>query len=81
MMWELPEDLRTARGYLSYRTMDTGDRRVVFRIDQEDWDAAKDGEIVGMVIPARADKERLDQLLGELRDLGLRFIVMPRREK
>ena len=78
-MRQLPDKFDTARGLLRYSTMDTGDRYVTFEIDPDDWDVAKNGEIVGMIIPADVDVEHLDQVLGQIRDLGgLRFVVMPR---
>ena len=79
MMRQLPDKFDTARGLLRYSTMDTGDRYVTFEIEDEDWDLVKNGEIVGMIIPADVGVVHLDQVLGQIRDLGgLRFVVLPR---
>ena len=79
MMNELPDKFKTARGGLRYSTMDTGDRYVVFTIDDDDWDLAQNGEIAGMIIPADVGQQHLDQVLGEIRDAGgVRFVVIPR---
>ncbi len=78
MMSELPENFKTARGYLNYSTMDTGDRHVVFSVEPDDWETVKAGRVTGMIIPAGVDMQHLDQVLGEIRDLGgVRFIVQP----
>ncbi len=82
MMHELPDKFDTARGLMRYSTMDTGDRYVTFEIEDEDWDVAKNGEIVGMIIPADVGKQHLDQVLGEIRDLGgVRFVILPPTER
>ena len=76
---ELPEKFDTARGMLRCSVMDTGDRHVVFVVDPGDLDLAMNGRIAGMIVPAEVDQQHLDQVLGEIRDLGgVRFIVLPR---
>jgi len=80
MMFELPENFKTARGLLAYSTMDTGDRYVTFMVEPEDWDVANEGMIAGVIIPAEVGQEHLDQVLGEIRDHGgVRFIIIPPR--
>ncbi len=82
MMDELPEKFDTVRGYLRYSTMDTGDRYVTFGIDPEDFETAMAGRLIGMIVPADVSKRHLDQVLGEMRDLGgVRFVVLPPTEK
>ena len=79
MMYALPDKFDTARGGLGYSTMDTGDRFLVFTIEDDDWDLVKNGEIAGMIIPADVGQQHLDQVLKEIRDSGgVRFVVMPR---
>ena len=79
MMTELPENFDTARGLLRYSVMDTGDRYVTFEVDPEDIDLAMAGRLTGMIVPADVGKAHLDQVLGEIRDLGgVRFVVTPR---
>ena len=82
MMDELPKEFDTVRGWLRYSTMDTGDRYLVFAIEPEDFDRAMAGEISGMIIPADVSTRHLDQVLGEIRDLGgVRFVILPPTEK
>ena len=82
MMHELPDKFDTARGSLRYSTMDTGDRYVEFAINAKDYDRVMAGEIVGMIIPADVGKAHLDQVLGEIRDLGgVRFVITPRSQQ
>ena len=79
MLTELPENFKTARGLLRYSVMDTGDRYVTFEVDPEDFDLAMAGRLTGMIVPADVDQRHLDQVLGEIRDLGgVRFVVTPR---
>jgi hypothetical protein len=62
--------------------MDTGDRYLVFAFEPEDFDLAKASGIVGMVIPANVDKKHLDQVLGEIHELGgVKFVVKPLTER
>jgi hypothetical protein len=78
MMTELPDKFDTVRGSLRYSTMDTGDRYVTFGVDPEDFDLA----MAGRIVSADVDGDRLDQLLGEIRDLGgVRFVVTPRSQQ
>ncbi len=77
-MYKLPDKFDTARGLLRYNIMDTGDRYVAFAIDPHDFDLAMNGRIVGMIVPADVSEQHLDQVLGEIRDLGgVRFVVLP----
>lgn len=79
MMTELPEKFETARGLLRYSVMDTGDRYVTFEVDQKDFDVAMAGRLTGMIVPTEVSEEHLDQVLGEIRDLGgVRFVITPR---
>ena len=79
MLTELPEEFETARGYVRYSTMDTGDRYVTFEVDPEDYDLAMAGRLTGMIVPAEVSAHHLDQVLGEIRDLGgVRFVITPR---
>ena len=82
MMYELPEGFDIVRGSLGYSTMDTGDRYLVFGVEPEDFDWAKAGGIVGMIIPAGVGARYLDQVLGEIRDLGgVKFVIQPLTER
>ena len=82
MMTELPEVFETARGLMRYSTMDTGDRYVTFEVDPEDFDKAMIGGLCGMIVPADVSKRHLDQVLGEIRDLGgVRFVITPRSQQ
>jgi hypothetical protein len=82
MMTELPDKFDTVRGSLRYSTMDTGDRYVTFGVDPEDFDLAMAGRLAGMIVSADVDGDRLDQLLGEIRDLGgVRFVVTLRSQQ
>ena len=79
MLTELPENFKTARGLLRYSVMDTGDRYVTFEVDPEDFDLAMAGRLTGMIVPTDVDQQHLDQVLGEIRDLGgVRFVITPR---
>ena len=52
---------------------------MTFGIVPEDFDLAMAGRIAGMIVPADVDREQLDQVLGEIRDLGgVRFVITPR---
>jgi len=77
MMWELPKEFKTVRGSLAYSTTDTGDRHVVFMIEGEDMEMARAGRIAGLIIPPGVDKRHLDQVIGEIREIGLRVIIVP----
>ncbi len=82
MMYKLPDKFDAARGLLRASTMDTGDRYVEFAIDPDDFDLAMNGRIVGMIVPADVSGRHLDQVLGEIRDLGgVRFVVLPRSQQ
>jgi len=82
MMYELPEGFDIVRGSLGYSTMDTGDRYLVFLVEPEGFDLAKVSGIFGMIIPADVDARHLDQVLGEIRDLGgVKFVVKPLTER
>ena len=79
MFTELPEKFETARGLMRYSTMSTGDRYVTFEVDPEDFDSAMAGRVTGMIVPAEVSAHHLDQVLGEIRDLGgVRFVITPR---
>jgi hypothetical protein len=80
MLHELPKESKTARGFLRYSTMDGGARYVVFHVEPEDLETAREGAVVGMIVPAEVDQHHLDQVLGQIRELGgVRFVVVPRR--
>ncbi len=80
-MCQLPKDYETARGLLRYSTMDGGARYIVFHVEPEDLKTAREGAVVGMIVPAEVDQHHLDQVLGQIRDLGgVRFVVVPRRD-
>ena len=62
-----------------YSTKDTGDRYVTFEVDPEDFDTAMAGRVAGMIVPTDVSQRHLDQVLGEIRDLGgVRFVITPR---
>ena len=78
MMNEFPEEFDTVRGLLRYSTTDTGDRYLAFGIEPEDFGRAMAGRVIGMIIPAGVSTQHLDQVLGEILDLGgVRFVVVP----
>ena len=82
MFTELPEKFETARGLMRYSTMDTGDRYVTFEVEPEDFDKAMAGRVTGMIVPADVSAHHLDQVLGEIRDLGgVRFVITPRSQQ
>ena len=52
MMNELPDNFKTARGVMGYSLIDTGDRYLVFNVEEDDFDLTMAGRIIGMIIPA-----------------------------
>ena len=79
MKFELPDNFRTARGMLGCSTTDTGDHHVVFLVEPEDFEIAREGVLAGMIIPGYVGEQHLDQIIREIRDAGgIRFIIVPR---
>ena len=77
MMNELPKDFITVRGTLAYSRMDTGDRYAAFLAEDEEYEKAKGGMIVGFIISAEVSQRHLDQVFGEIRDYGgVRFVIV-----
>ena len=55
---------------------------MTFEVDPEDFDLAMAGRLTGMIVPANVSQRHLDQVLGEIRELGgVRFVVTPRSQQ
>ena len=82
MMFELPDEFKISPGGLNCSMMDTGAVYLVFTAeDDEAWQIGLEGHITGIIIPAQVSRRHLDQVLGEIRDLGgVRFVVTPRTD-